>query len=120
MNHDRDPARYDPIFQQFIAAGPGAPQLQGDLMLVHHHKKYFEFHGVDETIVMEAGDHKRLHARLRREGLCNIPSDELEKISARARRRRLCNRTGDEQYMFIAWQKFRWFELLNRESVDVG
>ena len=56
-------------------------------MQVHHHIKYKEIHGVDEVITMDAGEHKRLHTRLRKEGKCNIPTTELATISQSASRR---------------------------------
>ena len=56
-------------------------------MLVEHHIKYKELHGVDETVWMEAGKHKTLHNRLRREGKCNVPVDILQKISRKAQSR---------------------------------
>lgn len=71
--------------------------------LIEHHTKYKEIHGKDETIFISHGEHIRLHRRLRREGKCNIPPKELEKISNRAgwrtekfinRRRKKC-KTGN-------------------------
>lgn len=55
--------------------------------LVEHHIKYKEIHGVDETVWMTQSDHLKLHYRLRREGNCNIPPDELRKISGKAQKR---------------------------------
>lgn len=52
--------------------------------MVEHHIKYKELHGVDETVWMTQSEHKTLHNRLRREGECNIPVDELRRISNRA------------------------------------
>ena len=49
--------------------------------MVEHHVKYKELHGVDETVWMTQSEHKTLHNRLRREGKCNIPVDELRRIS---------------------------------------
>lgn len=56
-------------------------------MLVEHHEKYKEIHGVDETVWMEFGDHVKLHNKLRREGKCKIPPKELNKISIKAYQR---------------------------------
>ncbi len=42
-------------------------------MLVEHHIKYKEIHGVDETIWVEKGEHNKLHKRLKKEGGWNIP-----------------------------------------------
>lgn len=52
--------------------------------LIEHHIKYREIHGVDETVWMTKSEHTLLHNRLRREGKCNIPADELHKIADRA------------------------------------
>lgn len=52
--------------------------------IVEHHTKYKELHGYDETKFMSHGEHVSLHARLRRENKCNIPSQDLEKISKKA------------------------------------
>jgi len=46
-------------------------------MLVQHHVKYKEIHGVDEIKIMTMSEHKNLHIRLRKEGKCNIPPKEL-------------------------------------------
>lgn len=54
---------------------------------VHHHVKYKEIHGVDEIVLMTTSEHRLLHNRLRREGICKIPPDELEIISHHARSR---------------------------------
>src|SRR3990172_1537770 len=62
-------------------------------MLVEHHIKYKEIHGVDETVWMEKGEHMKLHKRLRKEGKCKIPVLVLRDISNlanhRARKRRV-------------------------------
>lgn len=55
--------------------------------LFQHHVKYKEIHGVDETVQLTWSEHQKLHARLRREGKCQIPSDELHKIVVRAYQR---------------------------------
>jgi len=52
--------------------------------LVQHHVKYKEIHGIDEVKTMSKGEHKKLHARLRRVGKCNIPPEELNAISIKA------------------------------------
>lgn len=59
-------------------------------MLVHHHIKYREIHGVDEVIMMDAGEHQKLHRRLRRDGKCKVPSHILLRISSAACTRRKC------------------------------
>jgi len=56
-------------------------------MMVHHHVKYNEIHGIDEVVMMTRSDHAKLHRRLRRENKCNIPSKELGKITRAAYQR---------------------------------
>ena len=53
-------------------------------MMVQHHEKYEEIHGEDKIVMMEYGEHRRLHARLRKEGKCNIPTNQLRKIGRAA------------------------------------
>lgn len=55
--------------------------------LIEHHTKYKEIHGVDESLWMTPSEHRNLHNRLRKEGKCNIPPDELAKISVVAGKR---------------------------------
>lgn len=55
--------------------------------IIEHHEKYKEIHGEDKTIFITISDHKLLHKRLRKEGKCNIPPEELHKISMNAYRR---------------------------------
>lgn len=52
--------------------------------IVEHHIHYKEIHGYDETIMMTKSEHQKLHIRLRNEGECNIPVNELSKISKAA------------------------------------
>ena len=52
--------------------------------LVEHHTKYIEIHGIDESLWMTPSEHRNLHNRLREEGKCNVPPEELEKISKAA------------------------------------
>jgi len=56
-------------------------------MLVQHHTKYKEIHGYDEIIIMTVSDHKKLHQRLRQEGICTIPPAKLLAISHAAHMR---------------------------------
>jgi hypothetical protein len=63
--------------------------------LVEHHTKYKEIHGEDKTIFIPHGQHITLHRRLRKEGKCKIPSEELRKISSRACRRKKSNLLKD-------------------------
>ena len=60
-----------------------------EMQMDHHHVKYKEIHGEDKVIFISNSEHKKLHARLRREGKCNVPVDVLSKISIRAYHRRL-------------------------------
>lgn len=53
-------------------------------MLVQHHIKYKEIHGADEIVLMDKGKHDALHKKLRKDGCCSIPAEELNKISKRA------------------------------------
>ena len=51
------------------------------IYMVHHHVCYEEIHGYDLVILIPSSEHKLLHNRLRKEGKCNIPANELAKIS---------------------------------------
>lgn len=55
--------------------------------LVEHHTKYEEIHGYDETVWMTKSEHFKLHKRLREEGKCNIPIDEMSRIATTAHMR---------------------------------
>lgn len=57
------------------------------MKIVNHHTKYLEIQGVDERVKISVSEHIKLHRRLRREGKCNIPAEELRKISISARLR---------------------------------
>jgi hypothetical protein len=57
------------------------------MVLIHHHIKYKEIHGIDEVVLMEKSEHAKLHARLRKEKKCNVPPEKLHAISMRARSR---------------------------------
>lgn len=56
-------------------------------MLVEHHIRYKELHGEDKTVWITQSEHKKLHAKLRREQKCKLPSKELHHIASRAWRR---------------------------------
>lgn len=56
--------------------------------LVAHHIYYKEIHGYDKVKLMTRSEHKNLHSRLRREGLCNVSVVELGRISKAAESRR--------------------------------
>lgn len=56
-------------------------------MKIQHHKKYKEIHGEDEVVEMDVGEHLKLHRRLRREGCCNVPVEELRRIAIKAHNR---------------------------------
>ena len=55
--------------------------------LIQHHVRYKELHGEDKIIMLTPSEHGKLHARLRREGKCDVPSEELAKISMKAHKR---------------------------------
>ena len=55
--------------------------------LIEHHTHYKEIDGYDETIFMTMSEHVKLHQRLRKEGKCNIPVEEMTRIAAAAHRR---------------------------------
>lgn len=55
--------------------------------LVEHHIHYEKIDGYDETVMMTNADHQTLHRRLRKEGKCNVPAKELNKISTAAQER---------------------------------
>ncbi len=67
-------------------------------MLVEHHTKYKEIHGIDETVWMPKGEHYKLHNRLRKEGKCNIPVKELERISCLAQKRTIKGKVRTAKY----------------------
>lgn len=49
--------------------------------MVQHHEKYEEIHGEDKIVMMDFVEHHELHVRLRKEGKCTIPREELHKIA---------------------------------------
>lgn len=67
-------------------------------MLVEHHIKYKEIHGVDETVWMERKDHRKLHERLRKEGKCKVPTKTLETIANKAYSRTLKSKEQHKLY----------------------
>lgn len=78
--------------------------------LIEHHTHYKEIDGYDETVWMTPSEHRLLHNRLRREGKCNIPAEELAKISNIAR-----NRTDKVKKYKKKWFQDKW---LNQTSED--
>ena len=56
-------------------------------MLVQHHVKYEEIHGVDEIVMMDRVEHTSLHKRLRNEKKIKVTSKDLIPISHAAYRR---------------------------------
>lgn len=78
--------------------------------LVEHHTKYRDIHGIDETMWMTPSEHRNLHNRLRREGKCNVSSEELEKISRETRHR------GDRHKDQIIRHTKKWY--LTEEGKD--
>lgn len=67
-------------------------------MLVEHHVKYKEIHGVDETVWMTPSEHRLLHVRLRKGGGCNISVEDLTKISRAACKRTDKSKKSDKKY----------------------
>lgn len=67
--------------------------------MVQHHIEYEELHGQDKVVMMTKSDHVKLHLRLRQEGKCNVPVDELGKISMAARRRSGIERNYDNEHV---------------------
>ena len=81
------------------------------MVMVHHHIKYEEIHGVDEVILMEKGEHRRLHNRLRRDGKCNIPPPVLGQVSDKANQRRPEARQRHREYNSMRRQDPTYREL---------
>ena len=52
--------------------------------IVNHHLKYKEIHGFDKTILLCRSCHKILHNKIRKEGLCGVSPEEINKYSCRA------------------------------------
>ena len=82
---------YDPIIMDILVNEDiiNKPEFKEKLknqrsLLIEHHTKYKEIHGIDETKWMTTSEHRNLHNRLRREEKCDIPSEELAKISRMA------------------------------------
>ncbi len=71
----------------------------GNNILVEHHTKYEEVHGVDETTWITQSQHVALHKRLRREGKCNFPPEELDRISTAANHRTQKNKVYMRAYL---------------------
>ena len=71
--------------------------MLGEIM-TEHHTKYKEIHGYDETVFMSESDHRLLHRKLREEGKCNIPVEEMKKISIAAYQRTSKGRENGKKY----------------------
>jgi len=82
---------------------------------VEHHTHYKEIHGYDKTVWMEIGKHHALHSRLRKEGKCKIPVDELLVIANRAHYRTDKGREYKRQYTKKYVRKYS-----NNRSVDTN
>ncbi len=67
--------------------------------LIQHHVKYLELHGEDKIVMITRSEHSKLHLRLRNEGKCQIPVDELQKISQTANRRTDKHKEKQRKYM---------------------
>lgn len=96
---------FDPIIIDILADGDivSRPEFKERLkkqrsLLIEHHTKYKEIHGIDESKWMTASEHRILHNRLRRECKCTISSEELTKISHVATRRTEKDRERDREY----------------------
>lgn len=76
----------------------------------HHHVKYLDIHGVDETKILCISCHRSLHIRLRREGKCNIPSNELLKISNRSSGRSIYGKQHRNEYLHKHVKNYDMFD----------
>ena len=66
-----------------------------DKKLIHHHKSY-----TPEIIVMMCKScHTKLHRRLRKEDICQVPADELEKLSMNSKHSK--NRSNQYQKIML-------------------
>lgn len=84
----------------------------GNNILVEHHIKYKEIHGVDETIWITKSQHIALHKRLRREGICNFSPEELQKISDSAYHRTPKYKIYKNKYMRQSIQRIDFSETM--------
>lgn len=87
-SHEQSNGGYIRGPQHRNARSIGTPFIWGGLMvLVHHHVKYKEIHGVDEVVLMEKSEHAKLHRRLRKEGRCSVDPKILRRVSHNAHER---------------------------------
>ena len=84
-------------------------------MLVQHHIKYIEIHGVDEVVMMEKGEHDKLHKRLRSVGKCSMTAVELDRISKRAHQRSKLGMATTAK-----WRKENWQQILEYTPIGPG
>lgn len=70
-----------------------------DRIMVEHHIKYKEIHGVDETVWMTQSEHQKLHRKLREEGKYNIPAEDLKPIVKAAHQRTRKYKEYKKNYM---------------------
>jgi len=73
-------------------------------MLIEHHTKYIETHGIDETVLIDAGEHKKIdHRKL----FPNISVEELNIISMKAsnRKNNVRNKKINRKYYIISKMK---------------
>jgi len=87
-------------------------------MLVEHHIKYKEIHGVDETVWIEKGEHKKLHNRLRKEGKCNIEVELLKKISETAYQRTSKCISQKKEYIKEHRKPFEYIDLVATVGIN--
>ena len=82
--------------------------------LIEHHIKYKEIHGEDKTVWMTKSEHRQLHMRLRNEGKCNVPVDELRRISNAANSRTDKEKKHQSNYFKHCMQQFIFNETVGK------
>jgi len=87
--------------------------------LIQHHVKYQEIHGVDEIKLMTWSEHHKLHNKLRKKGLCNIPSKQLAKISIKAHARTQKNKKYQLDYSRTEKRKNQQKEYDSKAKQDI-
>lgn len=84
--------------------------------LIEHHIHYKEIDGYDETVLITPSEHRLLHNKLRREGKCNIPPKELEKISRKAYERTEKSKMKRAEYREDNQEKMKTTRKIYREE----
>lgn len=92
----------------------------GTELLIQHHKKYEEIHGMDEIVWMTNSEHRSLHMRLRKEGKCTIPVDKLRTIASAAHNRTEKGKKCIKEYIRSesSKQHHREYEIQNIQTLD--